>query len=161
MFLKVVNYLANVSKKKERNFESLKSQLKIHEGFRNKAYKCISNKLTIGIGRNIDPVGGKGITLDEAKYLLNNDIKHFYDGLNRNLEWFKNLDEVRQDVLINMALNLGVSGLLKWKGTLKAIKEKRWEYARDNMLRSKWAKQVKGRAEELANQIWSGVYKTS
>jgi lysozyme len=43
--------------------QRLGKQLVIHEGLRLKPYRCSSNKLTIGIGRNIEDVG---ITEEEA-----------------------------------------------------------------------------------------------
>ena len=47
--------------------------LKRHEGLKVFPYHCSQNKLTIGIGRNLDD---KGISKDEAYYLLYNDIKN-------------------------------------------------------------------------------------
>ena len=41
-----------------------------HEGIKLKPYHCTSGKLTIGIGRNLED---RGITKEEAIYLLNND----------------------------------------------------------------------------------------
>ena len=51
--------------------EKLKEQLIRHEGLRLKPYRCTANKLTIGVGRNLDDVG---ISEDEALILLENDI---------------------------------------------------------------------------------------
>mgnify|MGYP003644733235 CR=1 FL=1 len=39
--------------------------LKIHEGVETHAYKCSASKITIGVGRNIDPEGGIGLSEDE------------------------------------------------------------------------------------------------
>ena len=43
-----------------------------HEGLRLYPYNCSEGKLTLGIGRNLDD---RGITEEEALYLLNNDIE--------------------------------------------------------------------------------------
>jgi lysozyme len=43
-----------------------------HEGIRFTPYKCSMGRWTIGIGRNLSD---KGITKEEALYLLDNDIK--------------------------------------------------------------------------------------
>ena len=53
------------------DYDRLKKQLVIHEGLKLKPYHCSANKLTIGVGRNIEEVG---ITESEAMYLLENDI---------------------------------------------------------------------------------------
>lgn len=58
------------------------NQLRSHEGLRLKPYRCTSNKLTIGYGRNIED---NGITIDEAEYLLNNDVDKCIKQLNLNL----------------------------------------------------------------------------
>lgn len=71
--------------------------------------------------------------------------------------------EVRAEVLLNMAFNMGVPKLLGFKNTLamldKAISGT-GSYASvgRGMLNSRWANQVKGRARELARQMETGVY---
>jgi lysozyme len=49
-----------------------------------------------------------------------------------------------------MAFNLGISGLLKFKKTLKLIEEGNYKLAAKEMLKSKWANQVKNRAKHLS-----------
>jgi hypothetical protein len=53
------------------NLHRLQKQLIRHEALRLKPYRCSADKLTIGIGRNLDDVG---ITEEEAYFLLGNDI---------------------------------------------------------------------------------------
>ena len=127
--------------------ESLKEQLIRHEGLRLTVYDCPAGYKTIGVGRNIEQ---KGITEDEALYLLGNDIKYFTEQLEENLIGFQELSEDKKAVLVNMAFNLGVNGLLKFKNMLAAVTEERWEDASAEMLNSRWADQVGNRATELA-----------
>jgi lysozyme len=133
----------------------LAEQLKKHEGLRLKPYTDTVGKLTLGIGRNLED---KGITEQEALFMLNNDVDYFYGQLNKKLTWFKSLDDARQNVLINMAFNLGVAGLLSFKNTLRLVSVGHFHEAAEEMLNSKWAKQVGYRAEELAEQMRTGVY---
>lgn len=56
---------------------------------------------TIGIGRALDV---RGVTPDEAQYLLSNDIDAFTLGLQQRYPWFNNLDDTRQRVLVNMEI---------------------------------------------------------
>jgi lysozyme len=133
--------------------ENLKDQLIRHEGLRLTVYDCPAGYKTIGVGRNLE---GKGITEEEAMYLLDNDIKDFQESLSRELPWFDSLDECRKNILTNMAFNLGVSGLLKFKNTLTAIENSNWEEAASQMLDSRWAEQVGGRATELSELMKSG-----
>jgi lysozyme len=70
-----------------------------------------------------------------------------------NLSFFDELSETRKSVLVNMAFNLGVAGLMKFKNMLKAVSEKRWEDASSEMLNSRWADQVGNRAIELSEMM--------
>jgi lysozyme len=133
--------------------ENLKEQLVRHEGLRLTVYDCPAGYQTIGVGRNLE---GKGITEEEAFYLLSNDIDYFTEQLKNNIDWFDEIPEEKQNVLINMAFNLGVSGLLNFKNMLLAVKEKRWIDASTEMLDSKWAKQVGNRAIELSGIMANG-----
>ena len=99
---------------------------------------------------------GKGITEEEAMYLLDNDIKDFQESLSKELPWFDSLDECRKNILTNMAFNLGVSGLLKFKNTLAAVENKNWGEAASQMLESRWADQVGSRATELSELMKTG-----
>ena len=130
--------------------EGLKEQLIRHEGLRLTVYDCPAGYKTIGVGRNIEQ---KGITEDEALYLLGNDIEYFTEQLEENLIGFQELSENKKAVLVNMAFNLGVNGLLKFKNMLAAITEERWEDASAEMLNSRWADQVGNRAIELAEAM--------
>jgi hypothetical protein len=66
---------------------NLIDQLKVHEGSRTHAYDCPAGYITIGVGRNIDPNGGLGLSEDEINYLLRNDIERCYRELDR-FSWF-------------------------------------------------------------------------
>jgi lysozyme len=134
----------------------LAEQLKKHEGLRLKPYTDTVGKLTLGVGRNLED---KGITEQEALFMLNNDVDYFYNKLRSSIGWFWALNDARQNVLVNMAFNLGVGGLLSFKKTLALIGEAKFEKAASEMLNSKWAKQVGYRAEELAEQMRTGVFK--
>lgn len=61
----------------------------------------------------------------------------------------------RQRVLVNMAFNLGMTGLLGFKTTLLAMEQGRYEDAA-RMLRSRWAGQVGVRAERLSEMMRTG-----
>lgn len=133
----------------------LKSVLIKHEGLRLKPYRDTVGKLTIGVGRNLDD---RGITRDEALYMLENDIHIVEEELDQRIPWWRELDDVRQEVLLNMAFNLGVPKLMKFKNFLRALKEGNYAQAADEMLDSLWAQQVGRRAKELALAMRNGEY---
>ena len=116
------------------------------EGLRLKPYRDSVGKLTIGIGRNLDDVG---ITEDEAISLMRNDIRKVKGELNQ-FAWYRRLDELRKEVLINMCFNMGLPTLLKFKNMIKALDECDYLTAADEMLDSLWASQVGERAVRLA-----------
>ena len=130
-------------------------QLKRDEGCRLTPYKDQVGKLTIGYGRNLDDVG---ISLDEANTLLQNDVRKAVADVNQHLPWAKGLDDARLGVLINMAFNMGIAGLLQFKNTLALIEAGEFDQAADAMLESKWATQVGPRAHRLAVQMRSGEW---
>lgn len=133
--------------------EALIRQLRLHEGERLKPYRCTAGKLTIGIGRNLED---RGITAAESAYLLGNDIAAVQQQVLNALPWAAQLDDVRQRVLLDMAFNMGIGGLLSFKNTLATIKAGDYAKAAAMMLDSRWAGQVGQRAERLSRMMATG-----
>ena len=146
-------------------------RLVMHEGLRLQPYFCSKKKLTIGVGRCLDtnPITAEeervigdwrhGITKCSAMYLLQNDVNKTIKELKSKLKFFKTLDDERQYALIDMAFNLGVSGLLRFKKMLEALKNKEYQKAASECLNSKYAKDVGNRAVRIANIIATGGFK--
>jgi len=133
-------------------------QLRRDEGEILHAYKDSLGYLTIGVGRLIDKRRGGGITAEESAYLLANDIKKKIIGIEKNLPWFDQLDDARKGVLLNMAFQMGVTGLLGFKNTLEMVRKGDYEGAARGMLNSKWAKQTPNRAHRLSRQMATGEW---
>ncbi len=146
-------------------------RLIFHEGLRLQPYFCSKGKRTIGIGRCLDtnPLTDEekkvikdwehGITKGEAVYLLLNDIKRIEKELKKNIKFYKTLDDERQYALLDMAFNLGVSGLLKFKRMLQALSDKKYKTASHECLNSRYAKEVGQRAERIAHLLATGEFK--
>ena len=132
-------------------------QLKRHVGVRTHAYQCTANMTTVGVGRNIDEDGGLGLSVDEIEFLLKNDIKRCKQEL-ITLPWFPEIDSVRQDALINLCFNLGITRLLGFKNALNAMSVGDYEKAAEEFLDSRWAVQVGNRALDVAHMIRTGEY---
>lgn len=162
------------------NREVLKAELRRDEGEKLRVYKCTEGFDTIGCGRNLDAVGlslaeqlalgctvaevkKKGITKAQSDLLLDNDIDRSIADLDRVLNWWRQLDPVRQRVLINMCFNMGIgngrNGLTSFRNTLRYIQNGEYGHAADNMLASKWARQVGNRAVRLAELMRLGPRK--
>ena len=150
----------------------INDQLIDHEGERLKPYvDCCSKswrdclcihkgKLTIGVGRNLDDVG---ISQNESRYLLDNDVWRVRMELDEALPWWRSLDLIRQQVLIDLGFNLGVltppdtAKLLTFKQTLEMIRTGQYTAAADRLATLPWHKQVGQRALELEAMLRSPV----
>jgi lysozyme len=138
--------------------KKLVKMLTTHEASKSHAYKCTAGKITIGVGRNIDPEGGLGLTKDEIAYLLRNDIERVEDELSRQLPWIIELSNVRIDALIDICFNLGLPRFLKFVKALDALEAGDYEMSANEFMDSLWAKQVGYRAYEVTEMIRTGVY---
>lgn len=134
------------------NRERLLDTIMRHEGLRLYPYKDTVGKLTIGVGRNLDD---NGISETEALYMLNNDIDDVVEEA-KSFWWWEELDDVRQEVVLNMLFNLGLPTFKQFINTIKAIEEQNWNRAAKEMLDSRWAKQVGVRAIELSDAMRKG-----
>lgn len=136
------------------NIEKLINQLKRHEGLRIKPYKCTANKTSIGYGRNLDD---NGISIYEAEMLLQNDVNHILRQL-ETVIWYMLLDDVRKAVIVNMAYNMGIQGMLGFKKMIAAIQKQDWETVAKEMLDSDYGRELKTRATELSKQLETGKW---
>lgn len=134
--------------------DKLIKQLKKHEGIELKPYKCTSGKLTIGIGRNLEDVG---ISEHEAEYLLMNDLDTYMTAA-KTYDWYAGLNDPRKAVIVSMLFNMGQTNFNKFLKMKQALDVGDYAEAAKQMLDSKWAKQVKGRADELAAQMETGKW---
>ena len=130
---------------------SLLSSVKFHEGLELKPYLDSVGVLTIGYGRNLE----RGITKEEAEMLLLNDLA-ISTKEGESFGFFKDLTDNRQDVIVEMIFNLGLTRFKKFKKTIGYINQANHSAAADEMLDSQWAKQVGQRALTLSNKFRAG-----
>jgi len=136
--------------------EKLRAELIRDEGIRLRAYKCSAGVWTIGVGHTGDITPEDECTEDEAFDLLDMDIATAIRNLDYSWPKWRSLSDTRQRALVNMVFNLGMGGVLKFKMMLAALAEERWDDAADAALDSKWADQVKARAQRIARMIREG-----
>lgn len=101
-------------------FNELKGVLIFEEGEYLKPYTCKANKLSIGVGRNLED---NGIREDEMNLMLLNDIKYKYDEVKRVIPKFDELSIPRKVAIMNMYFNLGYNRFIGFKNMVKAINE--------------------------------------
>jgi lysozyme len=131
----------------------LKLLLLKHEGKRAVAYVDTAGKITIGVGRNLID---EGVSDDEITFMLDNDINRVFRELVTNVPSFGSLDDTRQHVLMDMDFNLGLSRFRLFVKMLAALERRDFETAANEMLDSKWSKQVGQRAQDLAVMMRNG-----
>ena len=125
-------------------------QMRFHEGVKGKVYKDHLGIETIGVGRNLVD---RGLSEDEIDYLLANDIQIVENELDNGLSWWRDLDEVRQRALAALAFNMGLPRLHGFVKMLDGLQRRDYHAAADELLDSKYAKQVGARSERVANMI--------
>jgi len=149
-------------------------KLVAHEGLRLEVYQDTLGINTIGIGRNLEDRGiteqelsdldipsiehvyTYGITEADAVYLATNDVEIVEEELLKAHPCVDSLDSVRQLILMDMAFNMGVPRLCKFKNMWTAIHNEDFITAAKEMLDSRWANQVKSRATKLAHAMHHG-----
>lgn len=126
-----------------------------YEGLNLLPYRCPTGHLTIGYGHNLE----QGISKQVAEFLLREDMHYAQQEVQKAFSWWKDLDEVRQFVMVDMCFNMGVRNLRTFKKFATAARRGDYTTAAREMLDSRWAVQVGYRARELAEMMKTGVYK--
>lgn len=132
--------------------DELKSYLRQAEGWRATLYPDSLGIPTIGYGRNMT----KPISKAVGELMLEEDLREAENAVATMIPVSAKLDLVRRSVLVEMAFNMGITRLLEFKKMLFAVISEQWEVAAKEMLDSKWARQVGGRAKRLAEWMRSG-----
>ena len=122
------------------------------EGLKLFPYRCTANKLTLGVGRNIEDRGISDIT---AIQMLEEDIALCVNELERNISWWSEVPDGLQEVLIDLCFNMGISKLMLFTKTLQYLGSGEMVKAADELLNSRYATMVPNRAKRNADIIRS------
>lgn len=136
-----------------------RSLIKQHEGFRTYVYLDTLGNESVGWGhcfsRDRKPIPGTLFTKEKCEDFFDEDMQ----SVERDYVWLENdydlhsVGPVRRAVLKNMLFNLGLHRLDLFLRMWRAIEMKNWPEVAREMLDSRWAKQVKGRAGMLARMM--------
>ena len=161
--------------------------LKNFEGFYSQPYLCPAGVCTIGYGTNLEAHRKfipyvdireshmKGKTLlealksrgmkwseEEATEAMISELNGICKDLVNRIPVFskliENKEKCRSEALLDMAYNMGVTGLSRFKNTLKLIDEKEYKDAAWNLVKSKWYNQVKRRGRAIFYMMFYGQY---
>ena len=137
--------------------ESLQDRIMRHEGFCAIPKLDVAPMYVIGFGHDITEMQrdnySNGISISDATALLDKDIAASTLEVSTEIPWSVHLDEIKQEVLIEMAFQIGIHGLLGFHNMLLCAKNGDDSGVVANMLNSEWHKQTPSRCEELAN-LW-------
>jgi lysozyme len=139
--------------------------LRFEEGYRTKPYLCSEGYVTIGYGTKLHKEKGldpEGFCIEFngpiAEEFLNKDVADLDIALFKSEQGgvYDSLEEARVDIIISMAYQMGVGGVMKFKNMWAALAEENYEEAAKQMLDSKWARQTPARANRHAEVMRTG-----
>ena len=133
----------------------IKSMIKSHEGYREKVYIDSVGVPTGGYGHAF--LDGSPLPSVVCELLFEQD----FNTAVRDYEILANregldLNRVRRAILIDMLFNMGLGRVMGFKRMLTALANQAWGLAADEMLDSKWARQVGKRSTYLAELMRKG-----
>ena len=131
-------------------YDNIKEMLIKNEGLVCQPYHCSANKLTIGVGRNLE---ANGISEDEAMYLLENDINRVVANLDKMWEVWRSFPVPAQEVCVDMAFQMGIAGFMNFRQTRALMEMGCWLEASEEVLRSKYAVQTPNRAARNSRKL--------
>ena len=137
------------------NLDKLKASLLAHEGFKSAPYTDSEGYITIGIGRNIS---SNPLTIDEAWLLSKPFMDDAIEHAPLLIHNWDTIGDARQNVLIELVFAMGLPKVLKFQQMRAAVDAGDWAKASSELLDSKWAQQVHGRANDLAKQLALGTF---
>ena len=142
------------------NLEKLREQLKIDEGVKYEIYKDHLGYPTFGIGHLVTDTDaefgcdvGTSVSEQRVEEAFNIDVQVVLRECDELYPNFDNLPEEVQQIIANMMFNLGRPRLSKFKGMKRGVDEKNWNVAADEMVDSRWYRQVGKRAERLVERM--------
>ena len=127
--------------------------LKRDEGWVPHAYQDHLGYWTLGYGFLIDERRGGRIPQHIANQWLEWEINQRWAKLTTELPWLEDQPEDVQRALANMAYQLGVGGVLRFRKMLEALRAGDREKAAEEALDSAWATQTPERAQRVARLI--------
>ena len=142
------------------DLEQLREQLKIDEGCVYEIYNDHLGYPTFGIGhlvRESDPENGlpTGSPISESRVIeaFEQDVETVLSDCAILYPDFDELPEEVQQIVANMMFNLGRPRLSKFAGMKRGVDSQDWDAAADEMVDSRWYRQVGARAERLVERM--------
>jgi len=142
------------------DIQQLRKQLEIDEGVKYDIYLDHLGLPTFGIGHLVtktDPESGQAvgtsISKERVAECFDMDVQSVINDCNKLYEDFEDLPEEAQQIIANMMFNMGYTRLSKFKGMKRGVDSKDWNQAADEMVDSRWYRQVTNRANRLVERM--------
>tara|TARA_E500000081_G_C5972545_1_gene278773 strand:+ start:119 stop:586 length:468 start_codon:yes stop_codon:yes gene_type:complete len=142
------------------NIQQLRKQLEIDEGVKYDIYLDHLGLPTFGIGHLVtktDPESGQAvgtpISKERVAECFDMDVQSVINDCNKLYEDFEDLPEEVQQIIANMMFNMGYTRLSKFKGMKRGVDSLNWNQAADEMVDSRWYRQVTNRANRLVERM--------
>ena len=142
------------------NIEKLREELERDEGCVYNVYLDHLGYPTFGIGHLVldsDPEHGLEVgtivSEDRVIEVFEQDVQSVLSDCNRLYEDFDDLPEEAQRVIANMMFNMGLTRLSKFRGMKRGVDARDWNQAADEMVDSRWYRQVTNRAHRLVERM--------
>ena len=142
------------------NIQQLRKQLEIDEGVKYDIYLDHLGLPTFGIGHLVtktDPESGQAvgtsISKERVAECFDMDVQSVINDCNKLYKDFEDLPEEVQQIIANMMFNMGYTRLSKFKGMKRGVDSKDWNQAADEMVDSRWYRQVTNRANRLVKRM--------
>ena len=142
------------------NLEKLREEIKYDEGSVNKIYLDHLGLATFGIGHLVtewdEEYGwevGTPVSEDRCNEVFDSDIQIVLSDCQHLYPDFNDLPEEVQRIIANMMFNMGRPRLSKFKGMKAGVDARDWNKAADEMVDSRWYRQVTNRAERLVERM--------
>ena len=144
------------------NLEKLREELERDEGVKYEVYNDHLGLPTFGIGHLIndsDPEYGAVIGTEVRDYRVKEafeeDVQNVLTDCEKLYVQWEHLPEEVQLIIANMMFNMGRTRLSKFKGMKAGVDSRDWNKAADEMVDSRWYKQVTNRADRLVERMRS------
>jgi len=142
------------------DIQQLRKQLEIDEGVKYDIYLDHLGLPTFGIGHLVtktDPESGQAvgtpISKERVAECFDMDVQSVINDCNKLYKDFEDLPEEVQQIIANMMFNMGYTRLSKFKGMKRGVDSKDWNQAADEMVDSRWYRQVTNRANRLVERM--------
>ena len=142
------------------DIEKLREEIKYDEGSVNEIYLDHLGLATFGIGHLVtewdEEYGweiGTPVSEDRCNEVFDSDIQIVLADCEQLYPDFNELPEEVQRIIANMMFNMGRPRLSKFKGMKAGVDARDWNKAADEMVDSRWYRQVTNRAESLVERM--------